>query len=215
MKKVFSILLLLFMVSLNCYCGGVPILIKGKVLDEFSNTPTEVTMVIKGKDDKKIKIQPNILTGEYQQVLNSGDVYEVTFLNYDVVKETKTINIEYSEDYKEVEIDFNIKKMTNNRTIYQVNCFNTGTTQISNECSKLFKDFIDVYRFNRGAKFKLVLNSSKAKNKKAEAELLASLQNACAIWNDFSTRYTIETEKLDSQSDLQIIVTEIKDPLKQ
>ena len=213
MKKVFSTIFVIIIISYHCFSQGVPVLIKGKVLDEFSTAPVQVTMVIKGKDDKKIKIQPNILTGEYQQTIVSGQEIEVTFLNYDIVKETKTITIDNSDTYKEINVDFTIKKMTPNQIIYSFNCFTENSTEINDECNKFFKDFIDVYKFNRGAKFRIELNSTKL-NKKTENLKIKSLKSACSIWSQFSDRYTVEIVQSDSDYDLLIVVTEIKDPLK-
>lgn len=216
MRNAFVVCFVFILLGFKCFSQavGVPVLIKGKVIDEFTNKPVEVTMVIKDKDDKKIKIQPNTISGEYSQVVKSGETYEVTFLNYDVVKESKTITVEFADAYKEFEFDFNIKKMQNNLQIYEINCFKENTVTLNDECTKLIKDFIDVYKFNRGAKFKLVLNTSNAEEADEVTQKLQELKKACSAWTQYKDRFVIESDEKDSDKDLLIIVTEIKDPLK-
>ena len=46
---------------------------------------------------------PNTVDGTYQQVVNSGEEYEITFMNYDIIRENQKVQFEYAEKYTEVE----------------------------------------------------------------------------------------------------------------
>ncbi len=57
-----SICLALFLVlaTYGYAQSGVPVIVKGKVLDQYTNKPINVAMMFTDKNGKKFKITPNI-----------------------------------------------------------------------------------------------------------------------------------------------------------
>lgn len=213
-----SICLALFLVlaTYGYAQSGVPVIVKGKVLDQYTNKPINVAMMFTDKNGKKFKITPNILTGEYQQVLNSGEEYEVTFINYDVIREKNTLKLEHSEKYLEIKQDYFVKRMTPGLEIYSENIFEKNSANLTPSGTELLENLVQAMKFSRGAKLKFNI-SAKDTDKPANAKaLLDKRLNALTSYagiQAMKSRIIIVPEN-NSPKNVSIIVTEINDPLK-
>lgn len=193
---------------------GIPIVIKGKVTDKFSGKPTELEMVFVSEDGSKTKCNPNILDGHYQQVLTSGKSYTVYFVHFDVAREMYSINIPIYESYQEIERDWQVKKLAVGNHIYDDNAFLDGSAELSPEGILIIKQFSNILKFNRGAKFDLIVSHSatEKKNAKLMQDRIEALKKLPELSKYMSKINIIASEK--GKFNFSLKVTEIVDPLK-
>lgn len=193
--------------------GGIPILIKGKVTDVFSGMPTKLEMVFVDEEGSKIKCLPNILEGHYEQVLTSGKTYTVYFVNYDVARELYSINIPDFERYEEVNKDWKVKKLAQGNSIYNDNVFLRGSAELSPQGIVIIKQFSNILKFNRGAKFDLMVSllPGEEHNAKLLQDRVDAISKLPELKRYMSKINVISAEKGDYNFNLK--VTEIVDPL--
>lgn len=218
MIRRISICLALFLVIATCgYAqSGVPVIVKGKVLDQYTNKPINVSMMFTAKDGKKFKITPNILSGEYQQVLNSGEEYEVTFINYDIIREKHVLRLEHSDKYLEIKQDYFPKRMTAGLEIYSENIFEKNSANLTSSGTELLEQLVQAMKFSRGAKFQLNISAKDADKPANAKDLLNKRITALDTYAGIQavkSRISIKPEN-NSPKNVSIIVTEINDPLK-
>ncbi len=108
--------------------------------------------------------------------------------------------------------------MTNGLELLKHNIFNTNSSEINNFGKKFIESFTEVLKFNRGAKFTVLIgkygiNIAK-ESEKIQNERLQSFTHAASAWSSFDKRFKIELNTKDEPFDFKIIVDEIKDPLK-
>lgn len=194
--------------------GGIPILIKGKVVDKYSGAPTALEMVFVGEDGSKIKCNPNILDGHYEQVLTSGQTYTVYFVHFDVAREVYSINIPDYDSYQEQYHDWQVKKLAVGNVIYNDNVFLMGTAELSPEGIIIIKQLSNIIKFNRGVQFDLIVSTSKseAKNKKLIQDRVKAINRLPELSKYMSKINVTDSENSDYNFTLK--VTEIVDPLK-
>ena len=196
--------------------SGVPVIVKGKVLDQYTNKPINVAMMFTAKDGKKIKITPNILSGEYQQVLNSGEEYEVTFINYDIIREKHVLRLEHSDKYLEIKQDYFPKRMTAGLEIFSENIFEKNSANLTPSGTELLEQIVQAMKYSRGAKLKFNISAKDADKPANAKDLLDKRLNALTSYAGIQavkSRISIVPEN-NSAKNVSIIVTEINDPLK-
>lgn len=215
MKRKFVIIALLFFINvlsvekLQAQEKGVPVVIKGTVSDLFTGKYGSVTMLFEDSSGKKFKIAPDVTNGHYQQVLNSGETYTVTFLNYDVFRETFPIKIDYSDKYVEIEKDFKIRRLTAGLTLFETDIFAPGSAEFTPAGSELLYSIIRSTTFLRGSELELAISAG------GKSELLARRQSAVSTFAGFDKiKSRIRITSAENKNDFKVIVTSIKDPLK-
>lgn len=141
--------------------GGktVQVLVKGKVTDEFTGKPVEVTLELRDRADKRFKINSNSITGMYEQVLTAGEVYTVVFTHYDVIRKTEEFKVKESDTYIEDRIDFTVKQLQTGLELYQVDAFQQNSSVPNAEFAKTIQELAEIMKFNRSVKFEFVVNS--------------------------------------------------------
>lgn len=195
---------------------SIPVLMKGKVIDKFSNKPCEVKITFIDENSKKFSVQANILDGHYEQVLMSGKQYEVLFFNWNVARESHIINIEDTEEYIEIIKNFEIKKLDVNNVLYDEDLFISSTAELSPAGIVLVKQLENILKFNRGVSLKFIVatNAKDAKNTKAELlNLRLNKLKRIDEFNKYSSRITFDKENKTENTNFKVIVNEIKDPL--
>lgn len=210
-----SLFVLVFMnFSIATGNDGIPIVIKGKVTDKFSGKPTELEMVFVSEDGSKIKCNPNILDGHYQQVLTSGKSYSVYFVHFDVAREIYNLNIPHYEKYEEVERNWQAKKLAVGNKIYSDNAFLNGSAELSPEGIIIIKQLSNILKFNRGAKFDLIVSLSEAEkgNEKLIQDRTEAIKKLPELSKYMSKINVTSSDKAENNFTLK--VTEIVDPLK-
>ena len=216
-KALLTFVLFCFVIFPVCSQTGVPVIVKGSVLDEFTNKPVIVEMMFTNKDGKKFKIIPNSLTGHYEQVLNSGEDYDVTFINYDVVRETQQLHLEYSAKYLELEHNYSVKRMTNGLELFSANAFKNNSADLVVEGKELLDRIVKTMRFSRGAKLQIKISAKDADKSKNSKELIENRIKSIFGYDglaDVKSRISISASDVNTDKNLTVIVTEISDPLK-
>jgi hypothetical protein len=163
MRSIFlTIFFTIIALSLNAQLpgnGNVQVVVKGVITDEFSGKPCETTITIKDKNGKKFKIKSNSLDGTYEQVLNAGETYEFTFLNFDVLRKVESLYVEPSKKYTEQKADFTVKKLAQGLHLYAKDIFPAGTSELTDSLQLLLKEFDEILIYNRSAKFEFVVTA--------------------------------------------------------
>ena len=226
MKFLLSLLVvsLVFILPTYSKTKGVPIIIKGTVTDQFTGKPLDVTLQFRDEEGTRFRIKPNIIDGSYSQVVTSGMSYEVTFINYDVLRETQTLNIPFTDTYEEKEVDFQAKKLSPGLDLFKKKFFTGNDAKLSNDASEFLKEFQTIMRFNRGGTFKFIVlaDDSNPKNIQNANEIakkrLEELKNYLSSWKSFYNRLDFEilnsSKKSAGEHNVIIQVIDIKDPLE-
>lgn len=210
-------------ISVMTAATGVPVLLKGKVVDKITNKPCEVSLQFKDQSGKIFKIQPNILDGSYQQVVNSGEEYEITFINYDIIREIEKVKIEYSEKYTEIEQNFSVKKMVKDSVIYSLNMFQANTSELTADGQVVLNTLEYSMKFTRGAELVLKINAYDAESGSETLinQRVEKIKNIVDNWAASKQRIEVRGVDLSKNDDseeintnFEVIVNNIKDPLK-
>ncbi|MGA2296616.1 MAG: hypothetical protein ABSG15_03610 [FCB group bacterium] len=139
--------------------AGIQVNVKGKVTDEITGKPVEVTLEIKNPKGEKFRIKTNSIDGTYQQILNSGEKYEITFLNFDILKKTEILQVVDSKIYGEQLVNFTVKKFTKGLPVFSFNAFEDGKASLNDSFREFVKTFEQILIFNRAPKFEIVVSS--------------------------------------------------------
>lgn len=187
---------------------GVPVVIKGLVTDLSTGKFGALTMMFEDSEGNKFKIYPDVTNGKYQQVLNSGVSYKVSFLHYDVFRESFSLEIPFSDKYLEIEKNFQIRRLIPNLTLYDTNIFLKGSAELTPEGAELVANIIRAASYSRGAEFQFIISSGKA------ATLLQQRMATITSLAGFArVKSRIKISEGNDANDFKAIVTSIKDPL--
>ncbi len=203
---------------LNAFSASesIPVLLKGKVLDKFSNKATDVTMTFIDKNGKKFSVTPNIIDGHYEQILMSGNQYEVRFFKWDVARETFIINIQDTEEYIEIVKDFSIKRLDLNNEIYSDDFFIANSAEISPAGIALINQLSEILKFNRGAKLQFLVAPTNDDEKSSQKDIVNNRLEKITSLDEFkkySSRIVFNKINNINDKNFSVKVIEIKDPL--
>lgn len=158
-KVFFSVaVFFIFLFASHISYGEIPLVVKGKVLDEFSGEPLLCTIEFRTNNGKKIKVN-TLEDGSYQQVLTSGMTYDVYIYDWNILRTNLSYSVPYKEDYQEIEKDFYVKKLEKGNTIYKEDFFERSSSSLTAEAEKFLKELNTTMRFNRSVKFDLYVNA--------------------------------------------------------
>ena len=111
---------------------GVPILIQGTIKDN-AGKPLGVNFQLFAPDGKIINVKSNSIAGEYAQSLVSGNEYQIMVPGYVIANGTRSLDIPYSDKYKEITYNFEMKKIAPGDQPFQLHPFKTGDTTVSDK----------------------------------------------------------------------------------
>lgn len=153
MRFLISLIAIAFATA-SVFAGQV--MIKGKVMDKFTNAPHEAEITFKDPSGKKIKVKSNKLTGDFQQLLDGGTAYEATVLAGDLYRETFEFNTRISDSaYVEQSQNLEVHELVVGRELERYNGFSGGS--LSADAQKRLKAINKVLRFNRGLTMDIVV----------------------------------------------------------
>lgn len=138
---------------------GVQVLVKGKVTDEFTGAPAGVTMEIRDSEDKRIKINSNSITGNFEQILTAGESYTVIFTHFDIIRKTEMFKVKEADKYIEYKIDFKVKKLQVGLELFKEDFFSQGSAEAKGEIGKFMQELSEIMKFNRSVKFEFRVNA--------------------------------------------------------
>ena len=130
-------------------------LVKGVVTDKFSGKPTGSVIEFRSPDGKKIKTQSNSISGEYQQVLQTGVQYDIIFTGSDVARQIEKVPSATSDSYHEVIANYSIKKFYAGMEFDKVDAFKSGNSSIGQGATKTLDELQEVMKFNRNVVFEI------------------------------------------------------------
>ncbi len=163
MKKLLSILVLFlvphFLFPQFINNGSVQVILKGKVLDYYTNRPVGVTLEFKTSLGKKFKIRSDSVYGTYQQVFQAGEEVEAILHEWNVLRETFTFRLPDTTTFAEIEKDFVVRRMETGLEAFKEDCFPTGSSELSPEGEKFLRSFDEILKFNRNVKFTIYVTS--------------------------------------------------------
>ncbi len=167
MQKCLIILTVLLLLPLNSLLSQpLPIVVKGKIADEQTGEPMGVDIEFRNSDGKKIKINSNSLTGEFQQVLNAGEFYEVILSGSNIIRKVDRFKVDHYDSYDEQEQNFTVKKLEPGRTLFRLSPFEKGSSQIiGDELESIFIELQEIMKFNRAVYFEFVVNAKETYTK--------------------------------------------------
>ncbi len=199
MKILLSIALILFL-SFNLYSQsdkqiigiqGSQVLMKGKITDEASGKPIGVGIEFISSDGRKIKTQSNSITGEWEQLLTSGN-YEVILFSWNIARKVTSLKVEQVEKFKEQKQDFTVKRMLENDVMFNLKAFSDNSAIPNRDILNELDDLKMVMRFNRGVQFIVYVNS-------IESNLLSKrieeLNSYFSDWGSQARRIRVEGDK--------------------
>lgn len=137
---------------------GSQILYKGKVTDLLTGKPVGTVLEFKDKNGKKIKTQSNALTGEWEQLLESGD-YEVLIFSWNVVRQASKLIVPQVEKFKEDKLDFVVRRMEKGDKVYLLQSFAEASSSADMKILSEIDQLKEVMRFNRGVDFVVYVNA--------------------------------------------------------
>ena len=202
MTKIVKLLTIIFVTGIsflliaNEASSVVPLVVKGKITDEFSGSPMSLTVEFRTNDGKKIKVKTQN-DGLYQQVLNSGETVEVYFYNYNVLRIKQTYQVPDKDEYQEIEQNFTVKKLVKGNSIYKLDFFSKSKSSINGTADSFLKDLNITMRFNRHVKFDFYVDahdtysSSSKKIKSLVAKRMESLTDQLKKYPLFRGRINV------------------------
>lgn len=224
-RGLLVVLFVLFLTT-NYVYSQIPLVVKGKVTDEFSGKPVSCTIEFRTHDGKKIKVN-SMTDGSYQQVLSSGQTVDVYLYNWDVLREKVSYTVPDKEEYQEIEKNFTAKKLEKGNLIYKEDFFGKSSSSLNSGTDQFLKDLNTIMRFNRSVSFDLYVNAhdtysrSSGKIKSLVNKRISTLEDKFKDYPMFKDRINLIADDSkpngkanSSNPDTFIKVHEIKDIFK-
>jgi len=190
---------------------GSQVLLKGKITDEVSGKPIGTGIEFISKDGRKIKTQSNSITGEWEQLLTSGE-YEVILFSWNVARKTTSIAIEEVEKFKEIRQDFTVKRMMPNDIMFNLNAFADNSATPNRSILNELEVLKVAMRFNRGVQFIVYINST---DNNLTAKRIEEINNYFKDWGSQARRIRVEEDKSQrfttQQKNLSVLVEKNED----
>ncbi len=153
LTSIVASLVCLHFLGLSAIAGQY--LVKGVITDKFSGKPTGSTIEFRSPDGKKIKTQSNTISGEYQQVLETGIQYDIIFTGNDIARQVEKLPLSNSDSYHEMVANFSVKKFIAGMEFDKLEAFKSGNTSIGQGATKSFDELQEVMKFNRNVVFEV------------------------------------------------------------
>jgi hypothetical protein len=162
MKKTFFyvLLALIALTHIDAYSFNktVQILVKGKIIDEYTGNPVEAQLEFRDQTGKKIRTKSNSLDGSWEQIFNSGDKLDLVVMNWDVARSISKLNVKDTSAYSEQKQDYYVRKFEQGKPIYKFNLFEPKLAKFVSNHNILLDSLKDVLLFSRNIKVELRIN---------------------------------------------------------
>lgn len=190
---------------------GQQVMLKGKVVDVNTNKPLTIEIEFQPKVGSKFVVKSADGTGEFQQLLQAGETYELTFKGDNVYREqisyTPTSNS--SEGYSEISQTFKAKGLAKGVEVETLDVFSANSTDITSTGKTALNNMKISMRFNRNADFIFQVN---APTKALADKRLNTLKDYISDWRKLLDR--VEFQSSTKGNNLNIIVSKIEDIFK-
>jgi hypothetical protein len=129
--------------------SSVQVLIKGKITDELNHKPIGVNIEFRDNNGKKIKCQSNSLSGEFEQVLESGQKFKVILSSDVILRKEFKFSVIDTNQYAEQKTDWLVIKPVIDAIVFQGSVFNDNDSNISRAGTESLEELQMLLRFNR------------------------------------------------------------------
>jgi hypothetical protein len=198
--------------------SSVQILIKGKIVDELNHKPMGVNIEFRDKNGKKIKCQSNSISGEFEQVFESGQKFSVILNSDEILRKEFKFSVIDTNQYIEQNADWIVIKPVPGATVFKGSVFDDKESQFSTAGLESLEELKMLMRFNRTLHvvFKIyteeiVTVKGKKKTTSINIELLNNrvkvLQETISSWTMEKNR--IELKPIDDLTDKNNLVVQI------
>jgi hypothetical protein len=185
------------------------VMVKGQVVDKSTGEPMQVTIDLRNSaGDRVIKFKTNSKDGTFQQLLEAGKEYELIFMNYNILREKRTIKIKESEKYDEEEFLFEIPKLEKGVDICQMDAFEGGNAGLTQQAKQRLDELKIQMRFNRSVKFDFVVSAA---SKALENKRIAAIEEYIDDWGYYKKRVNLVSGS--EAKSLVVRVSEVKNVL--
>lgn len=167
--KYLSIFIILFLSTLLVngqiiQKGSSQVLLKGKVADKLDGKPEGVEIRFEDENGKFFKINSNSLTGNYEQILESGKKYKIRLTSKNIFPLEFPIETEKTKNYLEQTADFDILRLEQGRAIDCSDLFSSGSANLQSNAKSFFDDLNLKMRFNRNVKLSMEVHGCDSRN---------------------------------------------------
>jgi hypothetical protein len=216
--KVLKLITLFALIFVFASISGlaVQVIVKGKVIDEYTGKPTEAQIEFKTSSGTKFKIKSNSLDGSFSQVFSAGETVDATFTNFDLIKTTSTFKVDDSDKFKEQSLDLKVKKLTLGTVVYQYTAFPEKNATINSDSKTGIQKLEEIMTFNRNVKFEISVNSHDvyAKLIKTESTKKSSKKGKKTVAETETKKTIIEPSESEIKTLVDSRISQINDILK-
>jgi hypothetical protein len=212
MKYIVGLLaLFLTTFTMNAQVMGKQIMLKGKVVDVNTNQPLSIEVEFKPSTGRKFVVKSLEKTGTFEQLLQAGETYEVTFKGDKVYRETidYTPKANSSEEYSEISDVFKVKGLSVGTVVEDLDIFSPKSTDLTAAGKKAIDKMKIAMRFNRTASFTFQVG---APSKSLAENRLKTLKDYIADWKRLLDRVDFQTST--KGNDLVIKISKVEDIFK-
>ncbi len=191
-------------------------IVKGKITNSETGAPETVDIFFKTSTGKRFKIKSNSITGEYEQLLNAGQSYELSFVRWDVLNQPVKLTVEAEDEKYTAQIaNFKIKILNEGNEIFAKDAFGKGSSVLSDVGKGLLKELKKLLRFNRSLSINLNINSSDSGDDSAILSArLNAVKDFTKKWKKFNRKVNYISSKGNSASDIVVMVSKVENTLK-
>lgn len=205
MKNLFNatLILLVFLgFNTKSFAQNTKILI-GTIMTEDGKKKDCDVEFIDGNGKKFVKKTDN---GSFEQLLNVGEEYQVTFVADDILRDSDSFTLTPpDEEFTPEKKTFKVIKLAKGKTIKSFDLFKENSAEFNGSKNEIIKKIKILLRFNRSINVNLVCNGTKASDRAKALEAIVSkdkrLKRSANVTTGSGT---------NESTDLVIVVSELK-----
>lgn len=155
------------------YSQNTVVLLSGKISDCETGLPLAERIMFKGKSGNYILTKANSTSGEYQQVLQAGETYNIYYEGYLAESFNSYVSIADYKEYKELSKDICVKKIRPEQLIISESLFKKRDTLLTEGAIATLHKIKDFLNVQKKLKFNcfLLTNPSEYKAKKIKQKM--------------------------------------------
>lgn len=213
-KIIFTSLIILVFSTLNLFSNVDNVLLQAKLINENDNTPIGAEVTFEDAEGDKIKVNADILTGAFEQLLKANHEYTITFQSPDIIRKVVDFKTKEATTYGEQKAEFTVIKLEENAKIMTLNLSDDGIN-LSENGKKSLNELKMLLRFNRSLYIDIVCLGQELKNKLEnviEDKSWRIYRGKITLYENSS--YSKRKIEFANDNDAIIIVNKVEDPFK-
>lgn len=213
-KIIFSSLIILIISANNIFGNVDNVLLQGKLINENDGSAIGAEVTFEDSEGDKIKVNADILTGAFEQLLKANHEYKITFQSPDIIRKVVDFKTKEATNYGEQKAEFSVIKLEANAKIMTLNLSDDGKN-LSEIGKKSINELKILLRFNRSLYIDIVCVGTDLKNvleNVIKDKSWRIYKGKITIYEQSS--YTKRKVELANDNDTVIIVNKVEDPFK-